>query len=32
VIRPAPAMRTRQPRFIKADIYPRLVRPLQLKL
>src|SRR4030095_13005779 len=30
-IRPAPAKRTKQPGFMKADIYPRLVRPLQLK-
>jgi hypothetical protein len=25
-------MRRKQPGFMKADIYPRLVRPLQLKL
>src|ERR1044072_2286008 len=31
-VRPAVAIRTKQMGFMKADIYPRLVRPLQLKL
>src|SRR4030095_12581916 len=31
-IRPAPAVRRKQQEFMKADIYPRLVRLLQLKL